>query len=225
MIDVVAIIKSADRTTKEISVSGKMSISEFEKLLASSYGINGLKNVTFKDSVYDENRAALIPLETDRVNSGGGGGVNNISYLSRSQWNSIGDSLGKIYVSFHYIDIHMINMLYLSTSFFVCLLDLKETHMDKKDNANDKIIEHFKRSFSKSAVDFIPSEKFIVSRPGYVFTHGDKGLGYYLDKPKSQQPTLSVNMGIYNNYFDYFIKGLNKYNKYCTKKVISPAPL
>ena len=95
--------------------------------------------------------------------------------------------------------------------------------MDKKDNANDKIIEQFKSSFSSSAVDFIPSEKFTVSRPGYVFTHGDKGLGYYLDKPKSQ-PTpssrVNVSMGIYNNYLDYFIKGLNKYNKHCTKKVI-----
>ena len=96
MIDVVAIFKSSDGTTKEISFSGKMPISEFEKLLVSSYGINGLKNVTFKDSVDDESREAIIPFKTDRINSGGGSAhqVDNVSYLLRSQWNTLGDSLG-----------------------------------------------------------------------------------------------------------------------------------
>ena len=34
---------------------------------------------------------------------------------------------------------------------------------------------------AKDAPRFIPAESFEGSRPGYVFTKGDQGLGYYVD--------------------------------------------
>ena len=30
---------------------------------------------------------------------------------------------------------------------------------------------------------FIPSENFVTEKPGYVYTVGSSGLGYYLDLP------------------------------------------
>lgn len=38
-------------------------------------------------------------------------------------------------------------------------------------------------------VKFIPSDKFLGSKFGYIFTKGQKGLGYYHDPTQKHQPT------------------------------------
>eukprot|EP00924_Labyrinthula_sp_SR-Ha-C_P008227 snap_masked-scaffold_11-processed-gene-6.26-mRNA-1 protein AED:1.00 eAED:1.00 QI:0/-1/0/0/-1/1/1/0/237 len=55
-------------------------------------------------------------------------------------------------------------------------------------NEDEHAIDQYKE------IEFIPSDKFIGGRIGYVFTKGEEGLGYYLDVPREGIQKISAAM-------------------------------
>ena len=57
---------------------------------------------------------------------------------------------------------------------------MKDTIFQKKQVTFDPVVTE-KTVITKDSGDFFPSKTFTGAKPGYVFTLGDQGQGYYID--------------------------------------------
>ena len=81
-------------------------------------------------------------------------------------------------------------------------------------------IDRFKKKFTKTQAEYIPSAAYTGSRPGYIFTTRNKGLGYYLDHRIEASPSkVNKPPKLFDDYMKYFIKGMRDFNSFQRKTV------
>ena len=175
------VVRLQNGASTDFTVNGSMSTDELKELLQKKYGITSLNQVSFQDNAeVQRSPAPSVGTETTSITSV------LPSQLLRSQWDLTlrkfeqAEASGDKTVTY----IHSPALSY----YLVIILNFLEARLNRhiylQQIENDAAVMKFKSRFNP---DFVPSDAYTGSRPGYVFTTGEKGLGYYLDKPVAVQ--------------------------------------